>query len=200
MLRRRKILLLILIVFAFAVIGLTIIGSVSERPEGNVVPRLVPQNIPETIRIHSIDSPEFRGKLAQWIYDRSQRISKRTARDIVDEVFKYKHPVFLLAIMGPETGGTYLPTSKGPTGDYGLGQVVPAQHKELMAKLGVKDARDLYDIDTNIKAMSIIFEEMLARAKGDPVQTMKFYVGAHKTKYQADLFVNFASMMLLMES
>lgn len=200
MLKYRKILILLFAVLLFGAIALTMdLLSVAERPEKNIIPSVVPKNIPETILVRSIDSPVFREKLSQWVYDRSNRISKKTAQIIVEETFKHKHPAFLLAIMSVES--QFCPFAKGPTGDYGLGQVVWETHKQSLSKSGIaKEARDLFDIEVNVRATSVIFNDALSRAKGDPTQAMKLYVGAHKSKYQAELFVNFASMMLLMES
>jgi soluble lytic murein transglycosylase-like protein len=157
-----------------------------------------PAAVIKTIEVQVRYSTKANEILADYVYTHSGRISKHTAKQIVDLAMQQKHPLFLLAIMNPES--QYNPTATGSSGDIGLGQVVFKFHKEALIKSGIaKEPRDLYEIDANIRAMSLLFNDMLNRAKGDPVQALTFYNGRIRAAYQHEILVTYSTLCLLVE-
>ena len=118
-------------------------------------------------------------RLTGYVYKHSYRISKGTAREIVQEAMKTRCPILLLAIMQVES--SFNPAAVSKAGARGLGQVMPV--KALKQAHIVNDYRDLFNVETNIKAMDYIFKKKLAKAKGDYKRAIGYYFGRYNDKY-----------------
>jgi len=118
-------------------------------------------------------------RLTEYVYKHSYRISRDTAREIVQESMKTRCPILLLAIMQVES--SFNPVAVSKAGARGLGQVMPV--KVLKQAHIVNDYRDLFNVETNIKAMNYIFKKKLAKAHGDYKRAIGYYFGRYNDKY-----------------
>jgi soluble lytic murein transglycosylase-like protein len=112
---------------------------------------------------------------------------------IVDEMNKYDKPLLLIAISRLESGG-FDPTALSGKGAYGLMQVRYSAHKEMLAKAGVIDPRDLYDIEPNIKAGHVIITQELKQANGDITKALEGYLGGQDGYYVKKVAVDLAEL------
>ena len=191
----RKVLksIFIVAIMAGTAIFLGLIWNYVESPS-----ETTPQSVIQYVPTPSHDSPEFRKELAKYVYSKSTRISRATSKKIVDEAFRYEQPLCLLSIMKAES--KYLPSATGSSGDIGLGQVVFEQHTAALAKLGIaREARDLYDIEVNIRAMNMVFREKMRIAKGNPMQALILYNGKHRPVYHTEILTTFLELSFLWE-
>jgi len=118
-------------------------------------------------------------RLTGYVYKHSYRISKETAREIVQNAMKTRCPILLLAIMQVES--SFNPAAVSRAGARGLGQVMPV--KALKQAHIVNDYRDLFNVETNIKAMDYIFKRKLAKANGNYKRAIGYYFGRYNDKY-----------------
>ena len=118
-------------------------------------------------------------RLTDYVYKHSYRISKETAREIVQEAMKTRCPILLLAIMQVES--SYNPAAVSKAGAKGLGQIMP--DKSLKQARIVNDYRDLFNVETNVKAMDYVFKRKLAKANGNYKRAIGYYFGKYSDKY-----------------
>ena len=76
---------------------------------------------------------------------------------------------------------SYNPAAVSKAGAKGLGQIMP--NKSLKQARIVNDYRDLFNVETNIKAMDYIFKKKLVKAKGDYKRAIGYYFGRYNDKY-----------------
>lgn len=133
-----------------------------------------------------------------WVMKYSTRISDTTAKYIVEEVFKYPHPILILSLV--EVESEFTPTAISKAGALGLGQIMYTVHKKDLATLGIYKKRDLFDVDKNIKATSFILQMMLRKGDGDIVKALHFYLGGKDGKYVNRIFSNYVHLSLEIEN
>lgn len=120
--------------------------------------------------------------LTNWVYEKSSRISRLMVNQIVECTLKTKHPLLLLALM--EVESSFDPTSVSRKGAMGLGQIMPNYHAEELKRVGIiKEARDLFNIPTGVKATEHIWGIKLLRAKGDTTEALVRYYGDRDKLY-----------------
>ena len=138
------------------------------------------QAIAKEVKVMKTKEPIYNeDRLTDYVYKHSYRISKETAREIVREAMKTRCPILLLAIMQVES--SYNPAAVSKAGAKGLGQIMP--DKSLKQARIVNDYRDLFNVETNIKAMDYIFKRKLVKAKGDYRRAIGYYFGRYNDKY-----------------
>ncbi len=151
---------------------------------GEILPNPQPATKPQVI----IEEPGIDlAPVVDWVYNHSSKISKRTAKIIVEETFKKsKYPLLLLAIFARES--SFNPTAVSKKGAFGLGQILVTKNqiKLLQENKIILDPRDLFDIETNIKASEFMLDQKLKVAKGDLRKALYLYVGGNK-KYVQDV-------------
>ena len=134
-------------------------------------------------------------KLSTWVYRHSNRISFREARTIVEKTIKISNnPILLLAIMCEESH--FNPKAISKSGAIGLGQILPNKYQLNLLKKNeiIKDKRDLFDIETNIRATEFIFSLKLKKANGNIQKALKYYLGGNSEKYVNDILKNIGEM------
>lgn len=136
--------------------------------------------------------------LVEWVYKNSSRISRTTAKEIVTEALKTPKPLITLAIMSVES--EFVPTAVSNKGALGLMQINPvAWEKDLFAKNVIKERRDLFNIDTNIKVGGYIFHVCMTQAKGDVEKALEAYLGGKDGGYVKRILLNLATLYSIAE-
>ena len=139
--------------------------------------------------------------LTEWVYSHSSRISRKTARRIVETTIKEtKYPLLILSLMERESNFNPLAISK--SGAIGLGQILasPAQIKWLKENKIISEKRDLFDIETNIRATNFIFLYKLKKANGNLEKALMFYVGGNQRRYIKDILTNLGEIYILLKN
>lgn len=138
----------------------------------------------------------YREKLSAWVFDRSSKISRQASRQIVDEVFRYDHPLLLLAICQAES--EFSPTAISSVGALGIGQIRwMIWEKSLKDAQICKESRDLFDIPSNIRATNFIIGTLMKSAKGNPVEILEAYVGGKSRPYVEKVSQNFMYLSMI---
>ena len=126
----------------------------------------------------SIQPSKIETVLTGYVYDHSSKISRETAGQIVKAALKEKYPLLVLAIASAES--EFVPTAVSPKGATGLMQVMPNIHSATLIKAGIiKEVRDLYSVNENIKAGATILDQCLKESKGDVSRGLSRYVSGH---------------------
>uniref|UniRef100_A0A6M3IUK0 Putative transglycosylase n=2 Tax=viral metagenome TaxID=1070528 RepID=A0A6M3IUK0_9ZZZZ len=137
--------------------------------------------------------------LVEWVYTHSNRISKNVCKEIVKEAIKMPKPLLLLAIM--EVESNFVPTATSSKNAIGLMQILPsAWDKDLIKRGDIGERRDLYDINTNIRCGSYIFQLYLNQAKGNIDKALELYLGGKDGVYVKRILTNLASLYLLVDA
>ena len=151
---------------------------------GGMIPNPQPAPKPQVI----VKEPEIDlNPIIAWVYKHSSKISKKTARIIVEETFQNsKYPLLLLAIFAKES--SFNPTAVSKKNAFGLGQILVTKEQIKLLKENniISEPRDLFDIETNIKASEFMLDQKLKSAKGDLHKALYLYVGGNK-KYAQDV-------------
>jgi hypothetical protein len=135
-------------------------------------------------------------RVSEWVYKNSTKISKKTAIRITEEAFKCNHPTLLLSVFQAES--EFSPTALSYAGAIGLGQIMWKSWGEDLKKAGIaKEARDLYDVEINIKATAFVLDMLLKNSGGDIQKTLAAYLGAHQKPYQDKIAYNFLNLSLM---
>ncbi|RPI55889.1 MAG: lytic transglycosylase domain-containing protein [Deltaproteobacteria bacterium] len=139
---------------------------------------------------------EQKEKLADWVYQHSEKISKKIAREIVDASYPYKNALLLLAIFEMESN--FVPSAISRKGARGLGQVHWSSHEKVLAETGIcKQERDLFDPETNVRASNLILVDMLDRSNGDVIKALRLYLGCHNGAYTMRVLNNYVQLSML---
>jgi hypothetical protein len=134
-------------------------------------------------------------KLITWVYVHSERISRETAKQIVDGAMQYKNGIFMLALF--EVESNFIPSAISNKGAKGLGQIHWPSHGGVLIRERIcKNERDLYHIETNIRATDLILTDMLQRANGDIVKTLTLYLGTLDKVYVMRILNNFVQLTM----
>lgn len=127
-------------------------------------------------------------KFTQWIYDNSERISRKTCTEIAQEVMKTKNPKLMLSIIELEsqkfTPGAQSRTKEGSPLALGWCQINYKKHAQELINAGViKEVRDLWDIGPNIRAGEYILDQKLKQSGGDIPRALELYLGGKDGAY-----------------
>lgn len=136
--------------------------------------------------------------LTQWVYDHSNRISRKGCREIVTSSMKTKRPLLIIAIIITES--EFVTTAVSSKGALGLTQVMPSWEKHLIAKGIIKEKRDLFDIGPSIAAGDEVFGLALKDSKGDVTKALEVYLGGQDGYYVKRIFANLANLYVLVEA
>jgi len=181
------------------IVGLVLSLSVVMLFFGNV--NILPLKVPKSpAPIVSEPIPQVRSEeaLVEWVYTHSNRISKNVCKEIVKEAIKMPKPLLLLAIM--EVESNFVPTARSSKNAIGLMQILPsAWDKDLIKRGDIKERRDLYDIGTNVKCGSYIFQLFLTQSKGNIDKALELYLGSRDGAYVKRILTNLASLYLLVD-
>jgi soluble lytic murein transglycosylase-like protein len=151
---------------------------------------------PKSLTVKELVEGPSKVALIDWVYNKSNRISRKTFTEIVGEAMKYQKPLLLLSIM--EVESNFIPTANSPKNALGLMQVMPGVwDKDLIAKGIIKERRDLYDIEPAVKAGNYVFGICLMQAKGDVEKAMEYYLGGKDGAYTKRILANLATLYLL---
>jgi len=137
--------------------------------------------------------------LVDWVYSKSTVISRTTARVIVREVMKTDKPLLVLAICELESQG-FNPGALSSKGAVGLGQIMftDRTHKSALIKAGIaQEARDLFDVDRNIRATDFLLNDFLKRSNRDIDKTLRLYLGEVDGAYAKRILSNLANLYVL---
>jgi len=159
-----------------------------------------PTSVPSTTIVPTPTIKETNGEilLTEWVYAHSNRISKNVCREIVREAMRQPKPLVLLAIM--EVESNFVPTARSNKNAIGLMQILPsAWDKDLIKRGDIKERRDLYDIGTNVKCGSYIFQLFLTQSKGNIDKALELYLGGTDGAYVKRILTNLASLYLLVD-
>jgi soluble lytic murein transglycosylase-like protein len=138
----------------------------------------------------------YRNLLADWVYQNSSKIARSATRPIVDEAMKYDHPILLLALIQAES--EFSPTAKSYAEAVGLGQIRWSVWGKALINAGIcREARDLYDIATNIRAANYILMTEIKATKGNFVQALERYVGGKHKRYVDQIAYNYVHLGMI---
>jgi len=131
--------------------------------------------------------PEVNPHIVNWVYENSKYISRKTCTNIVKIVFnETKYPLLMLALIRRESN--FNPIAISDKGAVGLCQIMwEAHEKELQTANIAQEKRDLFDIETNIKASNLIFTKYLKQSNQDLKMALKKYVGGAHSTYARDI-------------
>ena len=132
-----------------------------------------------------------------WISSHAHRISDQEAALIMTECFKYQHPILLISLIEAES--EFTPTAVSHKGALGLGQIMYDIHKKDLEKIGIKQRKDLFNIEKNIKATSFVLQMMMKKDKGDVVKALHSYLGGKDGKYTNRIFTNYVCLSIELE-
>lgn len=136
--------------------------------------------------------------LTKWVYNNSKAISHTTAEKIVTTVLKYQYSTLIIAIM--EVESEFNPSATSHKGALGLGQIhFPAHGKRLIETKIIKERRDLYDIEMNVRATSLILNSMLQESNYSVAKTLEVYLGGKDGKYVLRILTNFTNLSIQLE-
>lgn len=142
----------------------------------------------------------FQEILTKWVYQKSKVISRRACQNIVVEAMRYDHPLLILAICEVESQG-FQPSALSSKEARGLGQIMATEktHLKALIKAGIiQEPRDLFDIDTNIRATAYLLEnQFLPKANGEILSALKAYLGEHDGAYAQKIMVNLSNLYIL---
>ncbi|RPI50295.1 MAG: hypothetical protein EHM49_08730 [Deltaproteobacteria bacterium] len=139
---------------------------------------------------------EQKEKLSEWVYQRSEKISKKVAREIVDASYSYSNALLLLAIF--EVESNFIPSAMSGKGARGLGQVHWPSHNKTLTETGIcKQERDLFDVETNVKASHLILVDMLNRSDRDVIKALRLYLGGRDGAYTMRILNNYVQLSML---
>jgi len=148
-------------------------------------------------RLDPLQQAATRDRLVEWTYRNSRHVSRETVIAIVDETLKTRYPLLFLALIYAES--EFNPSAVSRVNAIGLGQIRFEIHKKELATVGVKEARDLFDVSKNIKATELIFLGMLQRNKGDVIKTLTSYVGGTVPNYQSKILKYFVELSMMIK-
>jgi soluble lytic murein transglycosylase-like protein len=134
--------------------------------------------------------------VAGWIFDHSKKTSRKSCLELAALVKPYKHWVLILSIVQAES--EFVPSAVSSKLAQGLGQVSFSAHgKDLIAKGIIKEQRDLFDPEMNIRAANHIIEMYMKQHGGDVIKALSAYVGApEQHKYLAQVLTNYIRLSL----
>ena len=121
--------------------------------------------------------------LVNWIYKNSFRCSYKQAERYADIILKQPYPLLVASIIKQESNFDTTATNKvGKTLVIGLMQIYLTQnHITQLEKSGIiKNVRDLYNPETNIKAGVFILKDIIRIQKGDLSKSLVMYCGGSK--------------------
>ena len=121
-----------------------------------------------------------RPQLAKWIYKHS-KISRSMVDEILDNVTKSSHPLFLLALIKAESN--FNPTAISNKGAMGLGQIMPMHEKALIKANILKEMRDVFNISIAVKATEFVWKMKMSSANCDINKALAMYLGGNNHKY-----------------
>jgi len=156
--------------------------------------KLVEQNMPQVS-----SKPIMEEQLINWVYSKSERISKYTCKVIVQEAMKTKYPLLMLALIEMESNFT--PTALSNKGAMGLTQVMPKYHRKNLIKEGIITTdRDLFNISASIKAGDMILGEYLSQTSNDVSKALGKYLGGKDGVYVKRIQANLANLYILIHT
>jgi soluble lytic murein transglycosylase-like protein len=131
--------------------------------------------------------------LTKWVFDHSTKISKDTAKVIVKEAAKIERPLLTMAASSVES--EFVPSATSSANARGLTQVRWKVWGAELVKVGIaKEERDLYNIDTSLKAGDYILGKLLRQNNGNVQKALDGYLGMHDGPYVNKILANFAEL------
>jgi len=141
--------------------------------------------------------------LTKWVFSVSEKISRTECREIVMGVMMAEDPLLMLAIIELESK-KFMPGALSSEGAIGWCQVMYEDrsgkdiHGKALIKAGIiKEKRDLWDIDKNIKAGAFIFEGYLKQTNGDVTKALDRYLGKKDGAYTLRILTTYANLSIL---
>jgi soluble lytic murein transglycosylase-like protein len=109
---------------------------------------------------------------------------------------KYDHPILLLALIQAES--EFSPTAYSSAQAVGMGQIRWSVWGKALLNAGIcKEARDLYDITTNIRAANYILMTEIKATNGNFVQALERYVGGKHKRYVDQIAYNYVHLGMI---
>ena len=136
--------------------------------------------------------------LVNWIYKNSFRCSYQQAERYATIILKQPYPLLVASIIKQESNFDTTATNKvGKTLVIGLMQIYLTQnHIAQLEKAGIiKNIRDLYNPETNIKAGVFILKDIIKISKGDLSKSLVMYCGGSK-EYSRKVLENLGQLSL----
>jgi len=185
-----KIIISILLVGIF--VGLGFITGTRYKDTGKMK-----SNLPIVVKtVDPTQAQEIKERVVSYVMKTNTQISKRTATDIVNEAYKQPSPLVLLAIIKVESG--YAPWALSKKNAKGLGQVMWFVHGKELIQAGIlKEERDLFDIDTNLKACSFVWQQKLKTYNGDALKALDGYLGVRDNNYRQLVTASLFELIIL---
>jgi hypothetical protein len=140
-------------------------------------------------------NPELEEILTGWIYQASNRISLRTAREIAHEAIKTEIPLYMIGLINAES--EFVPTAVSSKGAIGLTQVMFEVHGKELIRVGlIKDKRDLFDIGPSVRSGHFIFNMYLKQSRGDVEKATELYLGGKDGAYMKKISLTLANLYI----
>ena len=181
-----------IVFFGVIGMGLTLLFHISKNIDKNITePIVVEQYItPLIIKQYSNEAA-----YTNWILKHSSKISKDTATNIFRTAMSYKYGLLLLALAEAES--SFNPAAVSKKGAIGLNQVMPnIWVKELQKNKIIKEKRDLFNYETNLKASNYILLKYYGKT-GSWKEALNKYVGANSESYVKKVLSNCGELYLL---
>ena len=158
----------------------------------SLMTQLYPQFYPPPIQIiYKATLPE--SLLQEWVMGQSSRCSPKQVKLIVQECIKTDIPLLILALIAVES--EFNSTAVSSKGAMGLGQIMFFHHSKALQAAGIiKEQRDLFDIEANIKATSFVLGMYLKQNNGDVGKALERYLGGQDGVYQKKILSNLSNL------
>lgn len=138
----------------------------------------------------------IRNMLTKWVYNNSGQISTDTAEWIVAACMQTKRPLLMLALISAESD--FIPSALSKKGAMGLTQVMFDVHKKMLIEQNIiKEKRDLFNIDANVRAGYYILEMYLKESNGNITKALEKYLGGRDGIYVLKILTCLANLYVL---
>lgn len=151
-------------------------------------------------QVAKIERPAVEYKLSwavpNWVYSHSKVISWEQAEMIALRAMSKPHPFLLLALLEAES--EFNPFAVSKVGAVGLGQIRFEVHGEALIKAKIIAGRDdLFNMEANIDAASILLSDFLRETKGNKVKALERYVGGKDSRYVRRILSHYTRLLTL---
>ena len=162
-----------------------------------------PMPYTETTAFYAPDEIEVKDSIKASLFEYVWKYSRKTSRAqtyrIIEAALKTGQPELVLAVIRHESN--FNPTAVSTAGAIGLGQIMPRYHKESLIKKGfIKEERDLYEIEPNIRCTASILQDCWWKAHGNLTTALKYYYGASNPTYRKRIGETFFELKWLVDS
>jgi soluble lytic murein transglycosylase-like protein len=181
-------------VFLILTIAMLIFFMFNLEKTNMEIPHMGQQQI-DAIKGHNATLRDIQhGKITEWIYAHSERISHDTAKVIAKESINTGKPLLIIALLEAES--SFIPSSVSSKGAIGISQIMDVHVKDLIKAGIIKERRDLFNVPQSIAACNFILDGMLKKSGGNVSKALDSYLGGRDGGYKARILGNLGDLYI----